>query len=145
MLYVARVAPGAAITSVRIRCGVGYTAAISTWLGNDTLSSIKYAAFRFSTNAGDTDWMCETGNGTSVNVASSGVAVVASTMYTLQIKFNDSVPNVVFTINGAVVYTSTTDLPGTSGCAFAHLEGLATLTAATRALNVAWIYEESDN
>jgi hypothetical protein len=143
MLFTCLAGPGGVITSVRIRFGVGNTASVSTWISTDTITTVPYAAFRFSTNAGDTDWMCETGSGSAANVVSSGVAVAANTLYTLQIQFNDATPNVVFSINGTVVYTSTTDLP--SSGALAWLIALQTLTGTTREAYASWIYEEADN
>ena len=148
MLYASRVWITSAITSIRIRCGVGNTGTIATWITADTITTVPYAAFRFSTNASDMNWMCEWGTGSAATVVSSGVAVAAATAYTLQIKFNDSVPNIVFSINGSVVYTATTGLPSSStsaGVAYSHLEAVETLTAATRNLSVGWIYEEADN
>ena len=133
-----------AITSVRIRIGVGMTNNATTWLNTDTITSVVFAAFRFSTNVPDTNWQCETGDGSAETVDDSGIAVTAATLYKLQIQFNDATPNVVFSINGTVVQTHTTHLPGANK-ALAFLTGLQTLTAAARTLNTSWIYEEADN
>jgi len=142
MLFVARIALST-LTSIRCRIGVGATTAAG-WLAADSLSSTKYASFRFSTSASDVNWQCETSDGTSVTTTDSGVAAVASSLVTLGIQFNDSIPNVVFSINGTVVVTQTTHLPGT-GVPLGYCAGIIPLTNVSETIYIPWIYEESDN
>jgi hypothetical protein len=71
----------------------------------------KYAAFRWSTIDGDTSWQCITKDGSTQTVVSSGVAPVANASQTFAMIFADSVPNITFYINGAVVATISTHLP----------------------------------
>jgi hypothetical protein len=103
-------------TSCRFWCGLFNSAgAITSVLGtNDSLAITNgdCAAFRYSTVAGDTDFMCVTNDGTTQNTVSSGVAADTKTHQFL-IVFNDAVPEVLFYIDGALVATITTHLPRT--------------------------------
>lgn len=143
MLFQTRIALSA-ITSIRARIGVGAISSISNWISADSVTTIARASFRFSTGVPDTNWQCETCDGAATNVADSGIAVVAATLYTLQIKFNDATPNVVFSINGTVVYTSTSHLPA-SGTGLSFADIICPLTNSSKTLFVGWVYEEADN
>ncbi len=71
----------------------------------------NYAAFRFSTAAGDTSWQCITKDGTTQTIVSSGVAPVNDVAQRFAIVFQDSVPNILFYINSSLVATTSTHLP----------------------------------
>jgi hypothetical protein len=131
-------------TSIRFRVGMGDPGNLGAWLASDTLTSNNYAAFRFSTSAGDTHFKCETGDGSAVTVTDSGFTPVVNTLYLLKIKFNDAVPNVVFSINGTAVCTNTTHLPLASRN-LRYFSGFSPLTSVTTTMHIVWIYEESDN
>jgi hypothetical protein len=77
--------------------------------GSDTPAG-KYALFRYH-NGTDTQFKCMTSDGTTQTIASSGVNVDTA-IHIFEIQFNDSTPNVVFSIDGSVVCTLTTHLPG---------------------------------
>jgi hypothetical protein len=102
-LYLAR------ITNVRAWIGVTDQTQI-TMAASDNPAG-NYAAFRFSTIAGDSTIQCITKDGTTQTIVDSLVAPVANTGLNLSTVFNDSVPNVVFYINGVVVATITSHLP----------------------------------
>jgi len=101
--------------------GTGLTTTTRVWVGisdgttnsgsgSDTPAG-KFAMFRYSHNAGDTNWKCITSDGSTLTVTDSGVAADTNP-HTFEIQFNDSTPNVVFSIDGSVVQTITTHLPG---------------------------------
>lgn len=96
------------------RFWVGMTDQTLATMGVSDNPAGNYAAFRYSSTGSDTVWQCITKDNTTQTIVSSGVAPVLNTTQTLAIVFNDSIPNVVFYINGAVVATITTHLP-TSG------------------------------
>lgn len=132
------------ITNIRLRIGVGATGTVATWIGTDALTAISYASFRFSTSASDTNFMCETSNGSAQTVTNSGIAAAANTLYTFQIQLNDATPNVVFSINASVVQTHTTHLP-VSGAGISFLMAIKPQTNTSETMFVGWIYEEADN
>jgi Collagen triple helix repeat (20 copies) len=76
----------------------------------------NYAAFRFSTIAGDVHWQCITKDNVTQTVVDSGITPVVTKSTRLAILFNDTIPNVSFYIDGTLVATITTHLP-TSGTA----------------------------
>jgi len=93
--------------------------------------AIHLAGFRFSTAAGDTNWMTCTNDGVAGGTqVDSGVAFAASTRYDLGLTFRNS-GTVSFVINDEVIGAITTDIPGaTTGIGIGMI--LQTLGAATR-------------
>jgi hypothetical protein len=125
------VATGATITSYRIWGAVLSGAGIST-LGASDLAAAVFCGFRFSTNAGDANWMCcFNDNAGNSEALSSGVAVAASTVYRLRITWDGTTTGKVkYYINGTLVQTSTFDFPTLSK--FMMASSLTTLANATR-------------
>jgi hypothetical protein len=79
---------------------------------NDSDAPFDFTAFfRFSTIAGDTNFQCVTGDASAVTVTDSGVAADTSE-HTFAMIFDDAAPNVKFYIDGSLVGTNTTHLPG---------------------------------
>jgi hypothetical protein len=74
---------------------------------------VNCAGFRFDTGAGDTVFTCYTSDGVSTTASSSGVTVAASSTYDLVIDMSNS-SKILFYINGTLVNTATTTLPGAS-------------------------------
>jgi hypothetical protein len=74
----------------------------------------NYAAFRYDTTVPDTSWQCITKDGTTQTIVSSGIAPIINGPVEFGIIFNDTIPNVTFYINGALVATITTHLPSAS-------------------------------
>jgi hypothetical protein len=113
-----------------IRWWVGMANAIPTTLfgGSDSPASTKYACFRFSSAAGDSTFQCCTSDGSSQTVASTSITPALNTSYQFAIVCNDSVPNVEFYINGVLVATLTTHLPGNSGSQMYSFGGTARTT-----------------
>jgi hypothetical protein len=91
-------------TAQRIYCGLFDTNATDT-LNNNVL---EYAGFRYSTDAGDTNWMCVTSDNVSTDAQSSGVAF-ATSLFRLRIIASSA--SAKFYINGSLVKTLTTNLP----------------------------------
>jgi len=87
----------------------------------------NYAAFIFSPTNGDTAFQCVTCDNSAVTVKSSGVTTIATTRHTFEIYMNDSIPNVVFYIDGTSVATNTTHLPS-SGTGFRYMAGCQSST-----------------
>lgn len=104
-----------------------------------------FAGFRYSTSAGDTTWKCATRNNTSTTFVDSGVA--ASTAGSdFEIAFNDTDGTVSFFIDGASVCSSpvSATLPR-SGQMMKVVNTVTCVACATaRALQIGWMYVESD-
>ena len=137
------------ITSIRFRAGLCLS---NNLCYSSDMPNLNMATFRFSTAASDTDFMCETGDGSSEQVQSSGVAPVASstnnalaTTFRLQIVANDSVPNVAFYINGSLVCTNTSHLPTSDiqMLEWISIDPTASVTAQT--LWFPYMYVEADD
>lgn len=92
--------------------GAGWTTNWITAGGADT-PNLHIAGFRYSTNAGDANWMAVTGGagGLGCTVTDTGIAVAINTVYTFRIVFNTAAADVKFYINDALVATHTTKLP----------------------------------
>jgi hypothetical protein len=74
------------IANVRVWAGFQDDANSTSALNADTIASHNPAMFRFSTVAGDVNWMCVSGNGTTQKIADSGIAVKNGLVYHLQIQ-----------------------------------------------------------
>lgn len=74
--------------------------------------AVNLAMFRFSTNATDTNWQCVSNDAAAGGtITDSTIAVSAGQFYVLEIIFDDTVPNIVFKIDGTTRCTHTTNLP----------------------------------
>jgi hypothetical protein len=130
------------ITDTRLWFGVTNQTA-ATMGGSDNPAG-SYAAFRFSTFAGDTVWQCITKDGTTQNVQSSGVAPVVNATQTFVIEFDDTVPNIRFYINGTLVATSTAHVPASGTLMRFALTETWALTNTNSALNFSQLRMRSD-
>lgn len=84
-----------------------------------TLGSLQTeAGFLFGGTLGVTNWQCITASSTTRAAVNSGVAADLNA-HLWDIKFNDAVPNVVFSIDGTPVCTVTTPIPA-SGSVMQH-------------------------
>lgn len=103
---------GSDISSLRIWILFSDTAPAS---GNgDTLGTagINSVGLRYSTVAGDTNWMAYTSNAASQTATSTGVAVATSTTYGITIRASASALNV--SVNGSAETSVATTLPASS-------------------------------
>lgn len=73
----------------------------------------NFACFRYDTGASDTVWEAQTNNNSTLTSTGTGVTP-DNNQHKFEIQFNDSTPNVVFSIDGTIVATITTTLPSAS-------------------------------
>jgi hypothetical protein len=121
----ARIKTGSAITAIRYWFGLFSTAPNTT---DDPTGDL--AGFRFSTVAGDTTWRALTKDNVTLNNQDSGVTVVLSSVYLLEIDASDPT-EIVFSINGTVVATATTNLP-TAATTLSFVVRVSATTASLR-------------
>jgi hypothetical protein len=138
-VYACRFQTGSVITSQRIWAGLGASALNSA--ANPTTPAVNSAAFRFDTSVPDTTWKCYTSNGTTNTVTSTSVVLAASTTYDLLIDMSNS-SQILFYINGALVATVTTNLPGATTTLGPQIQ-ITTLSAAIRDFSVGTMRLES--
>ena len=105
-----RLSTGTSIASCRMWFGISASSNLNT--DTPSASSIGLTGFRYSTVAGDTNWMAcvEQGSGSNATRTSTGVAVATSTYYTFRVKWV-STTSVEFYVNNALTNTITTTLP----------------------------------
>lgn len=115
------------LTLVRFMFGLG-TAALTA----DLLTS-DYAAFRYSTSAGDTTWQCMTCDNSARVITNSGV-LVSTTKVSLGIVCLPTI-SVKFYINNVLVATHTSRLPRTSVTAFCYRVGCTPLENVAKSLD----------
>jgi len=131
------------------RLWIGLTNIVTSFANTDTTLNgdtpcatvLKCAMFRYSSVASDTTYKCVTGTGAANTITDSGITADTN-FHRFEIQFNDSIPNVVFKIDGAVVCTNTTNLP--SGVNFNPYVALTTQTAAAKEVDIAWLYIQED-
>ena len=101
-------------TAVRIWVSL-HDGSSTTGTNADDPASRNLMGFRFSTDAGDTNWRCCTKDGSTLNNQDSGVAPSTSGMTVLEMEHTGS--SVKFYINGTLVATSSSNLPSsTAAC-----------------------------
>ena len=93
-----------------MRLWIGFNSAPGSLPASDAPSSMNYAAFRFSSIGGDTNYQCCTSDGSSQTVVDSGVAADLN-HHDFAIQFDDAAPNIKFYIDKNLVATITTHLP----------------------------------
>jgi hypothetical protein len=101
------------LTNADIWFGFNAAQIAAWWTGGDVTgfnNGLGCAMFRFSTTDGDTTWKCCTSFGSNVTVIDSHVTVDTGT-HRFAVVFDDSHSQVLFYIDGALVGTSTTNLP----------------------------------
>lgn len=119
---------GAAITSIRLWIGL-----FSASPDASSDPAIHIAAFRYATDAdGTAFWRTVTKDGTTINAVESSVAIAADTVYRLRIRVNTA-GEVLFFINGTLIATHTTQLPGATTL-LGYGNRVTTLTNASRAI-----------
>ncbi len=89
------------------RCWIGFYSGAPA--ASDNPAGLHLMAFRFVQGV-DTNWMCCTKDGSTLNPQDSGIVVAVSTIYTLEMRTNDA-GNVEFWINDVLVKTNTANLP----------------------------------
>jgi hypothetical protein len=128
------------ITVTRVWIGLSSQSA-GTIVASDNPTG-NHAMFRFSTAAGDTNWMCCTKDNTTQTATSSGIAADTA-IHLFAIEFDDVAGNIKFYIDGVLVHTATANLP-TAGSNFQYIIQGATQEAVAKNLRIAWCHIESD-
>jgi hypothetical protein len=98
-------------------------------LPSDVLTA-DYAAFRFSTEAGDSNWQAMSGDGATDGATDTGVAPDTTNTTKLEIVCTGDGTSFQYKINGSTVATRTTLLPSTANL-FYFIAGVSSTPAAT--------------
>ncbi len=127
-----------------VRFWAGFTdRTVATQLGSDDPASANIAAFRYSSAAGDTNFMCVVKDGTTINATSSGVAIDTSNHY-LEVHEDVAAGNYKFYIDNALVCTKSSNLP-TTATNLRWLVGAQTLAgSAVRIIFWPWVVARTD-
>lgn len=96
-----------------IRVWIGLCSSTHANMNSDDPVATSLAAFRYSTDAGDTTWRCCTKDGTTLMNVDSGIAI-GTTIKNFQIAFSADGNTITFLINSVIVATITTNLPSVS-------------------------------
>lgn len=130
------------------RYWIGYTDGTLANMVDADAPAKNYIAFRFSTNASDTNFKCITDNASGTpNIVDSGVAAAAGE-YLLGVAYNSVAGTAQFFINRTgvgdpkLVGLSSTKLPATS-VLLAQCAGIETLTAAAKNFTVHYMNARS--
>lgn len=118
------------LSSMRFWLGLSET---DSWNQDDPLNG-DIIMFRFSTSAGDTEFMACVKDGTTLSATATGVTPATDTEYTFLIECDNGEAR--FYINGALVHTATSGMPLTTQLLGFHWT-LTTLTNAARS----WLFE----
>ncbi len=123
------------------RVWVGLTSQTSATMGASATPAASYAAFRYDTSAGDTNWMCVTRGGAAAPTATnSGIAASTTAVELEVILVQTTVAE--FKINGVLVCTVSTTLPAASTL-MRYSNSITNLANGTaRTLRTGWVYVE---
>jgi hypothetical protein len=99
--------------------------------------AVHLAGFRYSTGAGDSNWMACVKDGSTLQAASTGITVAIDTRYFLRVETDSS--EVRFYVDNALVYTHTANLP-TGSTNMGLYVGVTTLTGSARSFRYARQY-----
>lgn len=114
----------------------------TTYNGDTPGVTNRLAMFRFSSVVPDTNWQCVTGNASAQTTTNSNIAADVNS-HVFEIQYNDSTPSVLFYIDGVLVCTNTTNLPGNNQ-RMGALGVLTTQTTAAKNIQLAWQMITSD-
>lgn len=121
-----------------IRMWVGLTSAAGTTMSASDNPAGHLAVFRYSTDASDTTWRCVTKDNSTLNSQDSGVAISTNKVI-LAVEWLSS-GTVRFYVNGTLVQTITSNVPGSSVCK--PLIYGETRANAAKNLRIGWMYCE---
>lgn len=119
-----------------IRCFIG--ACSGSPMGGDqtAVGGLHFAMFRYSTSAGDANWKCITSGNVAVTTTDSGVVADANWHWFTIVK---SSSDVKFYIDGTLVATHTTNIPGADIVRASAVQ--RTLANATKSIAIAYVKE----
>lgn len=113
-------------TDARYFIGMMNTLTVANILSADIPTSI-FAGFRFSTTAGDTNWMAVFYNGTSSEAIDTAIPVDNTKMPRLELRWDGTASNpITFWINGNLVAQTSIAMPA-AATTFAQMCGVRTL------------------
>jgi len=111
--------------------------------GDDFLNALSGVALGWL--AGDTNWQIITNDGTGVtSYASTGVAIATNTIYTLEIRAEDTTPRFGYSINGATMAFVTSNLPAQTTALYPVFQLEQTTTAAGKNLDRFHVFTRGD-
>jgi hypothetical protein len=120
-----------------VRAWVGLSnVGFATMAGADDPAAQDFAAFRYSTAAGDTTWKCCTKDAATIGITDSGVPIDTN-FHRFEISFNGT--SAAFKIDGVTVATRTANLPRATTL-MCHGAQLQTLEAVAKNIAVGWVY-----
>ncbi|MFZ1257995.1 MAG: right-handed parallel beta-helix repeat-containing protein, partial [Candidatus Saccharimonas sp.] len=122
------------------RVWLGVTNQILAIMGASANPAGNYAAFRYDTSVGDTNFMCVTKNVTTINAVSSGVPIDTAGH---EFEIRQSPTEVTFYIDGVRRCTNTTSLP-IANTLLRYVNSVTTLEAVIKSLRVSFVYIESN-
>lgn len=97
--------------------------------GDDWLNAAH--GFGLGWKAGDANWYEVHNDGTGATVyTDTGIAIASNTIYTLEIRFEDTTPRVGYSINESAMTFQTTELPAQQTALFPHFNVEETAVAA---------------
>ena len=105
-------------------------------------TSTVFFGIRYSTNAGDTNWQCGSGNGTSATFTDTGVKVVTSTYYDfiLDASVSGQLTCQIATNGGSYVSVTKSTTVSTSANALGVTDEVTSLAAASVVHRAAFVY-----
>ena len=129
-----RVQTGATITTIRVWVGAFSSSPVAS-----SDPAVHGACFRFDTSAGSVNWWTWSNDGSGGGtLTNTGVTPASHTAYTLEIEII-STAEIRFYIDGALVATHTTNLPGSTTSLIPHCK-VRTLANSVRSIRWAWFH-----
>ena len=129
-------------TDIRFWCGLTDQTG-ATFGESDSPSGANYAAFRYSTLAGDTNFKCVTSDASGQTVEDSGVAANTNE-HAFAIECDDGSGNIKFYIDGTLVATVTTRRPTTGSDLCYYLSGMWHSASRGRLVGLSYVAVQSD-
>ncbi len=130
-------------TDIRFWFGCFNTTSGSSITNSDTTPTSIYAAFRFSSIAGDTHWQAVTRDGTTQNVVSTGISPDTA-QHRFGIFFDDANSQIIFYIDGVSVATLTANLPPANTALAVSIDGRWATAKLNPLFGVAFVAEQVD-
>jgi hypothetical protein len=115
---------------------------LATQLGTSTPAG-NWACFRYDTGVPDSVWRGITSNAGTATNTSTGITPDTN-QHKYEIQFNDAIPNIVFSIDGTVVATNSTNLPA-SATNLRYVIGYQNLSTNNANFQISSNYIRSDN
>lgn len=123
------------------RVALNVTAAERAWIGfadsslaaSDNPSGVRFAAFRYSTNASDTTWQCGTNDGTTTGTFTNSGISVDTNIHVFKVVLKSG--HAYFYIDGVQVADRTSDLPTGANIVRCYVQ-VETLAAVNKRIDI---------